>query len=95
MLDISVLLQQINLRKDYFFILLLRQREYPKEKGYDVAVQEGTSSDKKIVVTLVLPHDEFDSKTKEEVPQIATDVIIKNKFEPETFQFNFTSYIKY
>jgi len=65
------------------------------EKGYDVAVQEGTSSDKKIVITLVLPHDEFDSKTKEEVQQIATDVIIKNKFEPETFQFNFTSYIKY
>lgn len=32
LLDIPVLLQQINLRKD-FFILLIRQQEYPKEKG--------------------------------------------------------------
>ena len=64
------------------------------EKGYDVAVQEGTSSDKAFVITLVLPHDRFDKKTKEEVQQIATDVIIKNNFETERFQFNFTSYIK-
>lgn len=62
------------------------------EKGFDVAVQGNVSSDKNVEISLVLPHDKFDEKTKKEVQQLATDVIEKNNFETEIFQFNITSY---
>lgn len=62
------------------------------EKGYDVAVQGDIISDKNVVITLVLPHDMFDEDSKKEVQQFATDVIEKNNFETEIFQFNITSY---
>ena len=64
------------------------------ELGYDVAVQGEISSDKNVVITLVLPHDKFDEGSKKEVQQFATDVIEKYNFEPEIFQFNLTSYNK-
>lgn len=64
------------------------------EKGYDVAVQGDIISDKNVVITLVLPHDKFDEVSKKEAQQLATDVIIKNNFEIEIFQFNLTSYYK-
>ena len=63
------------------------------EKGFDVAVQGKVSSDKNVEISLVLPDDKFDEKTKKEVQQLATDVIEKNNFETEIFQFNITSYI--
>lgn len=63
------------------------------EIGFNVAIQGKVSSDKNVEITLVLPHDKFDEKTKKEVQQIATDVIEKNNFETEIFQFNITSYI--
>ena len=36
------------------------------EKGFDVAVQGNVSSDKNVAISLVLPHDRFDEKTKKE-----------------------------
>lgn len=62
-------------------------------KGFDVAVQGKVSSDKNVEISLVLPEGKFDEKTKKEVQQLATDVIEKNNFETEIFQFNITSYI--
>lgn len=47
------------------------------ELGYDVAVQGEVSSDKNVIITLVLPHDKFDENTKKEVQQFAIDVIKK------------------
>ena len=62
------------------------------ELGYDVAIQGEVSSDNNVIIKLVLPHDKFDEKTKKEVQNFAIDVIKKNNFEPEIFQFNITSY---
>lgn len=62
------------------------------EMGYDIAVNGEVSSDKNVVITLVLPHDKFDENSKKEVQQLATEVIVKNNFETELFQFNLTSY---
>lgn len=62
------------------------------ELGYDVAVQGEVSSDKNVVITLILPHDRFDEKNKKEVQQFAADVIEKNNFETDIFHFNITSY---
>lgn len=63
------------------------------EIGFDVAIHGKVSSDKNVEITLVLPHDKFDEKTKKAVQQIAKDVIEKNDFETEIFQFNITSYM--
>ena len=62
------------------------------ELGYDVAIQGEVSSDNNVIIKLVLPHDKFDEKTKKEVQKFAIDVIKKNNFETEIFQFNITSY---
>lgn len=62
------------------------------ELGYAVAVHGKVASDKNVVISLVLPHDQFDEKSKKAVQQLATDVIEKYKFNPEIFQFNITSY---
>ena len=62
-------------------------------KGFDVAVQGKVTSDKNVEISLVLPEDKFDEKTKKEVQQLTTEVIEKNNFETEIFQFNITSYI--
>lgn len=62
------------------------------ELGYDVAVQGEISSDKYVVITLVLPHDKFDEDSKKEVQQFATNVIEKYNFETKIFQFNIISY---
>lgn len=63
------------------------------EIGFDVAIQDKVSSDKNVEITLVLPHNKFDEKTKKAVQLIATGVIEKNDFETEIFQFNIKSYI--
>lgn len=63
------------------------------EKGFDVAVQGEVSSDKHVEISLVLPNDTFDEKTKKEVQQVATGIIKNNNFETEIFQFNITSYL--
>ncbi|MGE8005232.1 hypothetical protein [Lysinibacillus sp. NPDC093216] len=63
------------------------------EKGFDVAVQGKVLSYKNVEISLVLPHDKFDEKNKKEAQQLATDVIEKNNFGTEIFQFNITSYI--
>ena len=63
------------------------------EKGYDIAVQGNVSSDKNVEISLVLPHDKYDEKTKQEVQKLAIDVIEKNNFDTELFQFNITNYI--
>lgn len=63
------------------------------ELGFAVAVQDAVSSDKNVEVTLTLPDDKFDEKSKKEVQQIAIDVIEKYNFEPEIFHFNLISYI--
>jgi len=62
-------------------------------KGFDVAVQGKVLSDENVEISLVLPDNKFDEKTKNEVQQLATAVIDKNNFETEIFQFNITSYI--
>lgn len=63
------------------------------ELGYDIAVHGKIISDKNVEITLVLPHDRFDEDSKKEVQQHAIDVINKNNFEPELFQFKLTSFI--
>ena len=62
------------------------------EMGYAVAVHGKVASDKNVVISLVLPHTQFDKKSKKAVQQLATDVIKKYKFDPEIFRFNITSY---
>lgn len=62
------------------------------KKGFDVAVQGNVSSDKNVEISLVLPHNKFDEKTKKEVQLLASEVIEKNNFDTEIFQFNITSY---
>lgn len=47
------------------------------EKDFDIAVQGNVSSDKNVEISLVLPHDRFDEKTKQEVQKLAIDVIEK------------------
>ncbi|WP_019414524.1 hypothetical protein [Paenisporosarcina sp. TG20] len=44
-------------------------------KGFDVAVQGKVLLDKNAEISLVLPDDKFDEKTKKEVQQLATDVL--------------------
>ena len=58
-------------------------------KGFDVAVQSKVLSDKNVEISLVLPDAKFDEKTKIEVQQVATEVIERNNFETELFQFNY------
>lgn len=64
------------------------------EMGYDAAVHVEIDMDKNVVITLVLPHDKLDGNSKKEVQQLATNIIEKNKFKSEIFQFNITSYYK-
>ena len=62
------------------------------EMGYAVAVHGKVTSDKNVVISLGLPHNQFDEESKKAVQQLATEVIKRYKFEPEIFQFNITSY---
>ena len=63
------------------------------EKGFDIAVQGKVSSDQNVEIILVLAPDKLVGKTKKEVQKLAIDVIEKNNFDPEIFQFNITNYI--
>jgi len=63
------------------------------EKGFDVAVQGKVLSDQNVNIILVLAPDKVDEKTKKEVQNLAIDVIEKNNFDTEIFQFNITNYI--
>ncbi|PUB12197.1 hypothetical protein [Paenisporosarcina sp. OV554] len=62
------------------------------EKGFDIAVQGEVSSDKNVEISLVLAPDKVDEKTRKEVQKLAIDVIEKNNFDTELFQFNITNY---
>ena len=63
-----------------------------QEKGYGFVLDYAILPDENIELIIKLPDKKIKNHTKKDIRKIAVDVIIKNNFDPESFQIRTESY---